>query len=241
MNSEDFIKYLKSMSISVVMMLLLTYGMATNNPLLSPMYIILIIFVAQFGYQIIKNARSAKIVEVNIQDAMRAKRMEKLFDAPEKDIAKAKESSRNSGEMSMGLKMMIMILAPLLIFLASGYILHILIPEIEQWKSYMIGFLLSMPVSLILTIKTGVSPGTISIVPKSYIVTDKGIVFDYINQSFIMRFPLLKSNSHKENHFIEVETKTEAATIPNKLKLFSENIDQLEKILTRHILNKTSS
>lgn len=240
MNSTDIVSYLKNTFFSVVMMILITYGMATSNSLLSPLNIILLMMVAQFGYQIIKGARSTKALEANRQDATRAKKGPKLFGALEKDVNEAKEKSKGSGEMSFSTKMLISALAPLAIFLGSGYILSILIPTIQQWQSYLIGFLLSMPVSMFLMIKVGMTPGAMSTTPNSYIVNEKGITFDYLKQSFILRFPLTKINVQKEKHFIEVEAKAEASTIPKKLKLFSENIDQLYKVLAKHVIDQNA-
>ncbi len=222
------------------MMLLLTYGMATNNPLLNPTYIILTVLALQLGYQIIKNMRSRSKVEANIQDATRVKRGVSLFAASEKDVKKAKEDSKGQNEMSMSTKMMIMLLAPLVIFISSGYLLSILIPGIEQWQSYMIGFILSMCVSTFLTFRMKTLPGAAATTPNAYTINERGIAFDHMNQAFIVRFPLTKLTVQKEKNFIEAEGKAEAPIIPNKLRLFTEKIDQLEKILTKYVGSQES-
>ena len=238
MNINDVYTHLKSMSLSILMMLLLTYGMATTNPLLQPQWVILIVMGLQFGYQIIKTARSRGIVEANMQEASLVKRGVILFKASEKDVNKAQKSSEGSNEMSMGKKMMIMLLIPLVIFVGSGYILNMFIPGIEQWQSYLIGFVLSLSVSTTLTFKMNIRPGAMTITPKAYAISERGIAFDHMNQGFIVRFPLVKLNVQKEKNFIEVEGKAETSTIPNKLRLFTDKIGRLEKMLTNHVTSQ---
>lgn len=238
MQLGDVIKYLRSMSLSILMMLLLTYGMATKSPLLNPTYIILIVLALQFGYQMVKSTRSRGKVEANVQDAARVKRGVPLFAASEKDVKKAKEDSKGPNEMSMGMKMMVMLLAPLVIFIGSGYLLSMLIPGIEQWQSYMIGFILSMSVSTVLTFRMKALPGAAAITPNAYTINERGIAFDHMSQAFIVRFPLTKLNVQKEKNFIEAEGKAEAPVIPNKLRLFTDKIDQLEKLLTKHVTSQ---
>jgi len=236
MEPGDVVKYLKSMSISILMMLLLTYGMATKNPLLQPTWIIIIVIGAQMGYQMIKSARSRSVLEANMLEATRARKGAALFEASDDDVNKAKKGSID--EMSMSTKMIIMMIVPLVIFIGSGYVLSMLIPEIEQWQSYMIGFLLSMAVSMIISFKVKIVPGSMAATPNSYIINDKGIAFNHMNQSFILRFPLIKIDSHREKNFIEVEGKPEAQVIPNKLRLFTHKIDQLEKVLTKRVVSQ---
>lgn len=238
MNISDVYKYLKSMSLSIAMMLLLTYGMATQNSWLQPQWVILIVLALQFGYQIIKTARSRGIVEANIQEAARVKRGVVLFKASEKDVNKAQQNSKGSNEMSMGKKMMVMLLVPLVIFIGSGYILNMLIPGIEQWQSYLIGFALSLSVSTTLTFKMNIRPGAMAITPKAYTVSERGIAFDHMGQGFILRFPLVKLNVQKENNFIEAEGKAETAAVPNKLRLFTGKIGRLEKMLNKHAISQ---
>ena len=233
MKLEDVVKYMKNMSISIVMMLLLAYGMATNNPWLQPLYIILIMFALQIGYQIIKTARSSKAVAENTQEASRAKRGMILFRASEGDVSRAKGSG---DEGSTGTKMLIMILAPMSIFIALGYVLNILVPGIVYWQSYMIAFLPTMLVSTFLTAK--ILRGATTVTPGSYIVGEKGIAFDHLGQSFILRFHLTKLEVQKEKKFIEAEGKAEASIIPNRLRLFTDKIDQLNKILARHVVDQ---
>ncbi|MFH0896754.1 MAG: DUF2208 family protein [Candidatus Bathyarchaeota archaeon] len=239
---EDVFKYLKNMYLSIIMMLLITYGMASKSTWIQPTYIIILMMALQFGVQIVKSARSKGIVEANIKDAVRAKKAASLFQASENDVNKAKQNSKGPKERSMGSKTMIVLLAPLGIFIGSGYILNMpgVIPGIEQWQSYMIGFVLSMVVSTTLTFKMKFLPGTMAITPNAYTINEKGIAFDHMSQSFIVRFPLTKLNVQRDNNFIEAECKAETSTIPNKLKLFSEKIEQLEKILTKRVETQES-
>lgn len=230
---EDVVKYLKNMYLSIIMMLLITYGMASKSAVIQPLTVIFLVVGLQFGYQIFKSARSRRAVEANMQDAARAKRGATLFQASETDVKKAKENSKGAGERSMGSKMMIMTALPLAVFIGSGFILNMLIPGIEQWQSYMIGFILSMIVSTTLMFKMKFLPGAMTVTPNTYIVNEKGIVFVHMGQAFMVRFPLIKLDVQREKNFIEAEGKSEAPSVPNKLKLFSEKIDQLEKILSR--------
>lgn len=232
MKLRDFTQHMKRMSLSIVMMLLITFGMATKNTWLQPTWIVLGFLALQFGYQVIKTARQSKMVESNTRDAVRAKREIQLFNASERDVNKAKEKAKDLGEMSMGKKMLIMLVVPLAIFISSGYVLSIF--GVEQWQSYMVGFLLSMPISTVLTIKMGIAPGAMAVTPNSYIITEGGVAFDHLSQSFIVRFPLTNINVQKEKRFIEIETKTEATVIPNKLRLFTDKLDPLYKILAKH-------
>jgi len=239
MNIGDISKYLKRMSISIVMMLLIAAGMADLHPLLQPLWIVLGVLILQFGYQMFKSARSRGVIDANMRDAARIRRGVILFEAKETEVNKAK--GKSGGETSMGTKMLIMLIAPLIIFIASGFILNQmsainLIPKIEPWQSYMIGALLSMPVSIALTAKMGINPEEVGVTPKSFIVGEKGIVYDHMGQLFILRFPLKKFDVQKKDNFVEVEGKKEASTIPNKLKLFSDKTNNLAKILAKNVI-----
>jgi uncharacterized membrane protein len=234
MKMEDIIRVIRRMSVSIAMMLLITYGMATQHPWLQPHWIILVVLGVQFGYQMIKTARSSRKVEANVREASRAKRGVILFKASEREVTRAKENV-DTGEMRMGSKMLIMLLVPLTIFIGSGYLLSIIFPGIERWQSYMIGFMLSMPVSTILTFRMGTSPGTMVTTPSSYMVSKTGIAFENLRQSFLLRFPLKQVNVQKTKNYIEVEGETEAPLIPNKLRLFTEKITQLHSILEKNL------
>lgn len=234
MKMEDIIRVIRRMSVSIAMMLLITYGMATQHPWLQPHWIILAVLGIQFGYQMVKTARSSRKVEANVREASRAKRGIILFKASEREVTRAKENV-DTGEMRMGSKMLIMLLVPLTIFIGSGYLLSIIFPGIERWQSYMIGFMLSMPVSTILTFRMGTSPGTMVTTPSSYMVSKSGIAFENLGQSFLLRFPLKQVNVQKTKNYIETEGETEAPLIPNKLRLFTENITKLHSILEKNL------
>ena len=238
MKLENIIKYLKRMSLSLVMMLLIAAGMADLHPLLQPLYIVIGVLILQFGYQMFKSARSRGVIDANIREAARVKRGVILFEATESDVSNAKSNS--GGGMSMGGTMIIALLAPLAIFMGSGFLLS-QVPGVLPWQSYLIGALLSMPVSIILTSKMGAAPGEVVATPKSFIVSEKGIAFDHLNQYFIMRFPLIKLKVQKEKNLIETEAKSEASTIPNKLKLFSGKIGKLNKILAKNMIDQERS
>lgn len=76
------------------------------------------------------------------------------------------------------------------------------------------------------------------VTPNAYVVSERGIAFDHMGQPFILRFPLTKLNVQKEKNFIEAEGKAETSIIPNRLRLFTEKIDQLNKILAKHVINQ---
>ena len=92
-----------------------------------------------------------------------------------------------------------------------------------------------MPFSIFLQARSGVSRG-LMVTPKSYQISRKGIVFDYSGRSYIMHFPIEKINIKKEGKCLEVEGKpTQTTVIPNRVKLFTKDVNKLHKILKSHI------
>jgi uncharacterized membrane protein len=214
-------------------MVLITYGMYTENSWLQYGSIFIIIGL-QLGYQILKNIRAGPLVNANMEEAARSYRDKTLFSVKESGVSIAKEGAKGGGGSGMGMSTMGLMFVPLLIFIGTGQILGIFFPGIPRWQSYAVGFLISMPFSLFLQARSGISKG-LMITPKSYHVSRKGIVFDYSGRSYIIYFPLEKINLKKEGNHIEVEGKPSKTTvIPNRLKLFTKDINKLQKILIRY-------
>lgn len=227
--ASKIFQYLKRMATSLLIMVMITIGMATGNQLLRYGSII-ILLVAQVGYGIIKNIRASPLINSNMEEAVRAKSDKALMDVRENEVSRAKIGVKEG--TGLGLSTLALFLVPLGIFIGTGYVLRILVKGIQSWQSFAIGFLISMPFSLILQAKSGIAKGPIA-TPNSYRISRKGIVFDHVGRSYIIHFPLKNINVKKENNFIEVEGPSIATIIPNKLKLFTNNINRLHTLLNR--------
>ena len=75
--------------------------------------------------------------------------------------------------------------------------------------------------------------------PTSYIVTEKGITFEQMKKSFILRFPLKKTALGKGGNSVEVEGFSEATLIPNRLRLYTQKADELLKVLGSRVKDST--
>lgn len=233
MVSNNAFQYLKRIATSVLIMVLITYGMYTENPWLQYGSIFIIIGL-QMGYQILKNIRAGPLVNSNMEEAARSYRDKALFSVKESGVNIAKEGAKGGGGAGMGMSTMGLMFVPLLIFIGTGQVLGIFFPGIPSWQSYAVGFLISMPFSLFLQARSGISKG-LMVTPKSYHISRKGVVFDYSGRSYIIYFPLAKINVKKEGNHIEVEGKPSKTTvIPNRLKLFTKDLNKLQKILIRY-------
>ena len=232
MVSNKAFQYLKRIATSVMIMGLITYGMYTQNPWLQ-YGSIFIIMGLQMGYQILKNVRAGPLVNANMEEAAKTYRDKALFSAKENEVNRAKESSKGGGS-GMGMSTMGLLFVPLLIFIGTGQVLRIFFPTMPSWQSYAIGFLISMPFSIFLQARSGVSKG-LMITPKSYQVSRKGIVFDHAGHSYIIYFPIEKVNMKKEGKCLEVEGRpTKTTVIPNRVKLFTKDVNNLHKILKNY-------
>ena len=231
--SDNALHYLKRIGTSVLIMVLITYGMYTQNPWLQYGSIFIIIGL-QMGYQILKNIRASPLVNANMEEAARSYRDKALFSVKESEVNRAKAGATDGGGSGMGMSTMGLLLVPLFIFIVTGQVLGIVFPGIPSWQSYAVGFLISMPFSLFLQARSGISRGII-VTPKNYRINRKGIVFDYSGRSYILYFPLDKITIKKEGNNIEVEGKpSETTVIPNRLKLFTTDLNKLQKILVRY-------
>ncbi len=231
MVSSKAFQYIKRIGTSVMIMILITYGMYTQNPWLQ-YGSIFIIMGLQMGYQILKNVRAGPLVNMNMEEAAKAYRDKALFSAKESEVNGAKEGK--GGGSGMGMSTMGLLFVPLLIFIGTGQVLRMFFPAMPSWQSYAIGFLISMPFSIFLQARSGVSKG-LMITPKSYHISRRGIVFDYSGRSYIIHFPLEKINKKKDGNCVEVEGRpTKTTVIPNRVKLFTRDANKLQKILAKY-------
>lgn len=234
MDSKKLFHYFKSMGTSLIIMVLITYGMAIQNPWIQ-YGSVFIVFALQMGYVVIRSIRAAPMIKSNEEEAIRAKNSKPLLKVSKQDVTKAKAGVKGVGGTGLGLKTLPMLIVPLVIFMGSGYVLRLLFPEIPPWQSFAIGFLLTMPFSMILTAKMGMRSSPIA-TPESYLVTRKGIVFDQMGRSFILQFPLKKVKLEKEKHFLEVEGQSsKTPMIPERVRLFNDKLNKLNTILIRFI------
>ena len=204
--------------------------MATQNPWFQYGGVFIVLAI-QLGYQIYKSARASPLISANIQEATRAKRVKPLFTASEQEVVTVRANDKGSGEGAQAGKMMLLLFVPAVILFGTTFIIGLLIPGVPYWQSFVVGFLISMPVSIALSSRTGLSQGGPMVTPTSYIVTEKGITFEQMKRSFILRFPLKKTTLGKGGNSVEVEGFSEATLIPNRLRLYTQKADELLKIL----------
>lgn len=233
MSQRSVTQYLKRMGPSLLLMILITYGIKENIPWLQYGSIILLL-AGQMLYQVVKTVRSKPMVDANIEEARRASRRKLLLTVTKSEIDTAKERGKSIGGMSP--KMSLLFVVPLLIFLGSGYLLSILVPGIPQWQSYVVGFLLTMPVSMTLSSRLGMDTMTQVAAPNTYSISEKGIIFEHLGQYHILTFPLVNLEVKEESNCIEVEgPPTNTALIPSKIRLFNRDVKKLQSLLTPYL------
>ncbi len=233
MSQRSVTQYLKRMGPSLLLMILITYGIKENIPWLQYGSIILLL-AGQMLYQVVKTVRSKPMVDANIEEARRASRRKLLVTVTKSEIDTAKERGKSIGGMSP--KMSLLFVVPLLIFLGSGYLLSILVPGIPQWQSYVVGFLLTMPVSMTLSSRLGMDTMTQVAAPNTYSISEKGIIFEHLGQYHILTFPLVNLEVKEESNCIEVEgPPTNTALIPSKIRLFNRDVKKLQSLLTPYL------
>ncbi len=233
MSQRSVTQYLKRMGPSLLLMILITYGIKENIPWLQYGSIV-ILLAGQMLYQVAKTVRSKPMVDANIEEARRASRRKLLLTVSKSEIDTAKERGKSIGGMSS--KMSLLFVVPLLIFLASGYILSIVVPGIPQWQSYLVGFLITMPVSMTLSSRLGMNTMTQVSAPNTYSISEKGIIFEHLGQYHILNFPLVNLEMKEESNCIEVEgPPTNTALIPSKIRLFNRDVKKLQSLLARHV------
>ncbi len=233
MSQRSVTQYLKRMGPSLLLMILITYGIKENMPWLQYGSIILLL-AGQMLYQVVKTVRSKPMVDANIEEARRASRRKLLLTVTKSEIDTAKERGKSIGGMSP--KMSLLFVVPLLIFLASGYLLSLVVPGIPQWQSYVVGFLITMPVSMTLSSRLGMDTMTQVAAPNTYSISEKGIIFEHLGQYHILTFPLVNLEVKEESNCIEVEgPPTNTALIPSKIRLFNRDVKKLQSLLTSYV------
>jgi len=233
MSQRSVTQYLKRMGPSLLLMILITYGIKENIPWLQYGSIILLL-AGQMLYQVVKTVRSKPMVDANIEEARRAARRKLLLTVTKSEIDTAKERGKSIGGMSP--KMSLLFVVPLLIFLASGYLLSLVVPGIPQWQSYLVGFLITMPVSMTLSSRLGMDTMTQVAAPNTYSISEKGIIFEHLGQYHLLTFPLVNLEVKEESNCIEVEgPPTNTALIPSKIRLFNRDVKKLQSLLAPYV------
>lgn len=218
---------------SLLLMVLITYGIKEEIPWLQYGSIV-ILLAGQMGYQVIKTVRSKPMMDANVEEARKASRRKILLKVTKSEIDTAKARGKAIGGMSP--KMSLMFVVPLVIYLGSGYVLSYFIPGIPRWQSYLVGFLITMPVSMTLQAKMGVSSMTSVASPNTYSIGEKGIIFEHMGQYHILNFPFVNLEVKEESNCIEVEGHpTKTSMIPNKVRLFNGDLKRLQNLLKRFI------
>jgi uncharacterized membrane protein len=218
---------------SLLLMVLITYGIKEDIPWLQYGSIV-ILLAGQMGYQVIKTVRSKPMMDANVEEARKASRRKILLRVTKSEIDTAKARGKAIGGMSP--KMSLMFVVPLAIYLGSGYVLSYFIPGIPRWQSYLVGFLITMPVSMTLQAKMGVSSMTSVASPNTYSIGEKGIIFEHMGQYHILNVPFVNLEVKEESNCIEVEGHpTKASMIPNKVRLFNGDLKRLQNLLKRFI------
>jgi len=222
-------------------MITIAYGMATGNTLIQYGGLIGVLG-AQMGWQLYKGTKSGPLMEANMKEANRAKRLRILQTVSDKDVQAARMAGGFSGQMMQNAGMLGMLIVPLAVFFGTSYIIGMVWPGTEAWKSYMAGFLLSMPVSLVFMHRSGMQAGGApQTTPSSYVVTERGIVFDQMGKSLIVKFPILKAEKGKHGSSVDVEGAKEADLIPYKLRLYTDSPDDLLRILNQRVKKDVST
>ena len=218
---------------SLLLMVLITYGIKEDIPWLQYGSIV-ILLAGQMGYQVIKTVRSKPMMDANVEEARKASRRKILLKVTKSEIDTAKARGKALGGMSP--KMSLMFVVPLVMYLGSGYVLSYFIPGIPRWQSYLVGFLITMPVSMTLQAKMGVSSMTSVASPNTYSIGEKGIIFEHMGQYHILNFPFVNLEVKEESNCIEVEGHpTKTSMIPNKVRLFNGDLKRLQNLLKRFI------
>lgn len=93
MVSSKAFQYIKRIATSVMIMILITYGMYTQNPWLQ-YGSIFIIMGLQMGYQILKNVRAGPLVNANMEEAAKAYRNKALFSAKKVKLIEQRKAAK---------------------------------------------------------------------------------------------------------------------------------------------------
>ncbi len=234
MRQKGLTQYVNRMIPSLLLMGLITYGIKEDNVWLQYGSIGLIL-VGQIMYTSLKTVRSRPAIEANQREAQRVVRGKIILEVDRDEISKAKERGKSIG-IGMSPGIIALLIVPLVIFFVSGYILSIIFPGTPRWQSFLIGFLLTMPVSLIISVRSGLGSMTPTIAPSSYYVSEGGIAFEQMGQYFILHYPIVDMVVKEESNCVEVEGQPAGSTIiPSKIRLFNRDAKKLQRLLTRFI------
>jgi uncharacterized membrane protein len=232
--------YLRTMAPSFLILILIAYGMATHNIWIQFGGVLLVLGI-QMGYQVYKGVKSGPALEANVKEAARARRLKALHYVSEVDVRAAQMAAGSSGQRSEIVRMVGMIAVPLGIFFGATFLIERFWPGTPAWQSYVVAFLLSMPVSAVFMARSGLPSGAPRVTPSSYLVTERGIVFDQMGRSFILKFPLVRAEKGKDMNSVEVEGVKENDLIPYRLKLCTDKVDELLRILAPRVKAGSSS
>ncbi len=227
------------MAVSLVWMALYTYGLYTEIQWFQWGSIILFVIIT-LVYGMWKNARAMPSIRANMEGAERAMRGRILFEAKTAEVDESRVRARDMGDAKMGANMALTI-APLIIFLGAGYVIGLVMPGIKPWMTFLISFLLTIPFSLALSLRGGTRGLGVSssITPRSYSVTERGIVLRQMGGLYLLPFPVKSLKVDEEKGIVEVECQpTKIPTVPSKARLFARDVERLTDILSRFLKEK---
>lgn len=229
----DITAYLRRIVPSLILMGMITYGMKEQNPWLQYGSIFFIL-IGQMLWQSFKTIRARPMIEANVEEARRMMRRKLILEVDKGETSRARQTGKSVGGFSP--KMSIILIVPLVIFLLTGYLLNnIIFPgQLEDWQSYAIGFIITMPISTILSFRMGLGSPTLTANPNSYYIGEKGIVFEHMGQYYVMRYPLVDVVVNEESNCLEIEGQpSNAPMIPTKVRLYNLSLNKLHRLLSR--------
>lgn len=229
----DITAYIKRIIPSLLLMGLITYGMREKNPWIQYGSIFLLL-IGQMMFQGFKTIRSKPVIDANIEEARRMMRRKLILEVGTGEVSRAKQTGKTVGGFSP--KMSIILIVPLVIFLVTGYLLNnVIFPgQLEDWQSYAIGFIITMPISTILSFRMGLGSPTLTANPSSYYIGEKGIVYEHMGQYYVMRYPLVNVVVNEESNCLEIEGQpSNAPMIPTKVRLYNLSLNKLHRLLSR--------
>lgn len=234
-------RYIRMMAPSLLFMIAITYGMATGNPWLQGLPLIIFYLIVSLVYQVYRNIRMMPAVKANVTEADLARSERVLFEATKDDVLSVRMRSKDTGEAKTGLSMIFMLFVPLAIFYITGYVMGVIFPGIESWKTYLVAFLLTIPFSLFISSRMGLGHGgtMLRLTPRSYTVTGRGIVIPQMGAVYIVRFPIKEIITNEESGFVDIECQpTRIPILSNKLRLYTKDMKRLSNILAQHAEGK---
>ncbi len=229
----DISAYARRIIPSLGLMVLITTGMYLENPWLQYGSIFLLLG-GQLLYQSMKTVRSKPIMDANLDEARRVMKRKLILEVDKGDVSKARERGKPISTFTSGMSLLLIV--PLVLFLVIGQVLSYFIPGIPSWQSYAIGFLVTMPVSTILSFRMGMGSPTQTGNPNSYYISDNGIVFEHMGQYYVLRYPLVTVKEIEESNCLEIEGQdSHSPVIPSKIRLYNLDLKKVERAITKFI------